>query len=285
MPKQRGLIVLIAGLLASFALLAVLASDVLADEGDGFDVTEGLADPLLPGQDELTYPNLGSALSGVADGSFGSQYGADFASGGSGTDAPTDGVAASPFVPGDTSNQTATMVALSIIVDGDVQRVVNVIKSNGGDVRNVLDNYIEAYVPTTALAILARTPGVSWARELEQPMTTKGSVTSGGVTQHLAKAWHNAGIWGQGVKVGVIDITSTRTSRDGFTGTPALMGTDLPRTIAARCYTDVGTYTSDIADCSNPSYGSGFFGGSSNGSTHGTRVAETVMDIAPAASL
>ena len=285
MPKQRGLIVLIAGLLASFALLAVLASDVLADEGDGFDVTEGLADPLLPGQDELTYPNLGSALSGVADGSFGSQYGADFASGGSGTDAPTDGVAASPFVPGDTSNETATMVALSIIVDGNVQRVVNVINSNGGDVRNVRDNYIEAYVPTTELAILARTPGVSWARELEQPMTTRGSVTSDGVTQHLAKAWHNAGIRGQGVKVGVIDITSTRTSRDGFTGTPALMGIDLPRTIAARCYTDVGTYTSDIADCSNPSYGSGFFGGSSNGSTHGTRVAETVMDIAPAASL
>ena len=285
MPKQRGLIVLIAGLLASFALLAVLASDVLADEGDGFDVTEGLADPLLPGQDELTYPNLGSALSGVADGSFGSQYGADFASGGSGTDAPTDGVAASPFVPGDTSNETATMVALSIIVDGNVQRVVNVIKSNGGDVRNVRDNYIEAYVPTTALAILARTPGVSWARELEQPMRTKGSVTSGGVAQHLANVWHNAGIKGQGVKVGVIDITSTRTSRDGFTGTPALMGTDLPNTITARCYTDIGTYTSDIADCSNSTYSSGFTGGSSNGSTHGTRVAETVMDMAPEASL
>ena len=286
MPRQRGLLVLIAGLIASLALLAVLASDVLADEGKHSDLTQGLANPDLPGQDQLTFPNLGSALSDVADGSWGSQYGADFASGGdSGSDAPTGGVAASPFDPADTGNQTATMVALSIIVDGNVQRVVNVINNNGGDVRNVLDNYIEAYVPTTALATLARTPGVSWARELDQPMTTKGRVTSGGVAQHLANAWHSAGIKGQGVKVGVIDITSTRTSRDGFTGTPALMGTDLPSTIVALCYTDVGTYTSDIADCSKATYGSSLPGGPSAGSTHGTRVAETVMDIAPEASL
>ena len=285
-PRQRGLLVLIAGLLASLALLAVLASDVLADEGKRSDLTQGLANPDLPGQDELTFPNLGSALSDVADGSWGSQYGADFASSGdSGSGAPTGGVAASPFDPADTGNQTATMVALSIIVDGNVQRVVNVINNNGGDVRNVLDNYIEAYVPTSALATLARTPGVSWARELDQPMTTKGRVTSGGVAQHLANAWHSAGIKGQGVKVGVIDITSTRTSRDGFTGTPALMGTDLPSTIVARCYTDVGTYTSDIADCSKATYGSSLPGGPSAGSTHGTRVAETVMDIAPEASL
>ena len=282
--RQRGLIVLVAGLIASLALLAVLASDVLADEGKRSDLTQGLANPDLPGQDELTFPNLGSALSDVADGSWGSQYGADFASSGdSGNDAPTGGVAASPFDPADSGNQTATMVALSIIVDGNVQRVVNVINNNGGDVRNVLDNYIEAYVPTTALATLARTPGVSWARELDQPMTTKGRVTSGGVAQHLANAWHSAGIKGQGVKVGVIDITSRPTSRDGFTGVPALMGTDLPSTIVARCYTDVGTYTSDIADCSKATYGSA--GGPSAGSTHGTRVAETVMDIAPEASL
>ena len=285
-PRQRGLLVLIAGLIASLALLAVLASDVLADEGKRSDLTQGLANPDLPGQDQLTFPNLGSALSDVADGSWGSQYGADFASSGdSGSDAPTGGVAASPFDPADSGNQTATMVALSIIVDGNVQRVVNVINNNGGDVRNVLDNYIEAYVPTTALATLARTPGVSWARELDQPMATKGRVTSGGVAQHLANAWHSAGIKGQGVKVGVIDITSTRTSRDGFTGTPALMGTDLPSTIVALCYTDIGTYTSDIADCSKATYGSGLPGGPSAGSTHGTRVAETVMDIAPEASL
>ena len=284
--RQRWLIVLVAGLIASLALLSVLASDVLADEGKRSDLTQGLANPDLPGQDELTFPNLGSALSDVADGSWGSQYGADFASSGdSGSGAPTGGVAASPFDPTGSGNQTATMVALSIIVDGNVQRVVNVINNNGGDVRNVLDNYIEAYVPTTALATLARTPGVSWARELDQPMATKGRVTSGGVAQHLANAWHSAGIKGQGVKVGVIDITSTRTSRDGFTGVPALMGTDLPSTIVARCYTDVGTYTSDIADCSKATYGSGLPGGPSAGSTHGTRVAETVMDIAPEASL
>ena len=283
MRRHSSLLVLLSSLLACLALLASLASAVHADDGDGFDLTQGLAVPELPGQDDLTYPNLGSALSSVADGTFGSQYGADFASGGG--DAPTGGVAASPFVPGDTSNLTSTMVALSIIVDGDVQRVVNVINGNGGDVRNVLDNYIEAYVPTTALATLARTPGVSWARELDQPVRSKGSVVSGGVSSHLASAWHNAGIKGQGVKVGVLDFSSTSTSRDGFAGTPDLMGTDLPATIAARCYTDIGTYTSDVADCSQSRYQSGLFGAWSDGTDHGTLVAETVMDMAPAASL
>ncbi len=274
MRRQHSSLRLGAALLTSLALVAALTTEVHA-EGGGFDLSQGLAPPALPVQGGLTYPNLGSGLSGLADDPFGAQYGADFLWGGdSGGGGSADGVAASPLQPGDSGNHTASMLALSIIVDGDVGRVVDVINASGGDVRNVLGSYIEAYVPPTALARLARTPGVSWARELARPLQARGTVTSGGVAWHLASAWHDAGIKGQGVKIGVIDLPSGSTTRDGFTGAPALLGTDLPSAVSARCYTDLGKHTSDIADCS-----------AAGGSTHGTIVAETVMDVAPEASL
>ena len=260
-------------LLTSLALVAALTPHAGAD--DGFDLTQGLAPPALPVQGGLTYPNLGSALSDLADDPFSAQYGADFLwGGGSGGGGSDNGVAASPLQPGDSGTHTASMLALSIIVDGDVGHVVDVINASGGDVRNVLGSYIEAYVPPSALARLARTPGVSWARELARPMQARGRVTSGGVAQHLAGAWHDAGIKGQGVKIGVIDLPSGRTTRDGFTGAPALLGTDLPSAVTVRCYTGLGKHTSNIADCS-----------AAGGNNHGTIVAETVMDVAPEASL
>ena len=58
----------------------------------------------------------------------------------------------------------------------------------------------------------------------------------------------------------------------GFEGFGSLMGTELPTTVQARCYTEVGSYTSDLADCGNNTY-------------HGTAVAENIMDIAPDVSL
>ena len=50
------------------------------------------------------------------------------------------------------------------------------------------------------------------------------------------------------------------------------MGTELPTTVQARCYTDLGRFTTNLADCENED-------------THGTIVAESVMDIAPEVSL
>ena len=41
--------------------------------------------------------------------------------------------------------------------------------------------------------------------------------------------------------MGVIDV--------GFTGYSGLMGVELPTNVVARCYTDVGVYTSNLADC------------------------------------
>ena len=54
----------------------------------------------------------------------------------------------------------------------------------------------------------------------------------------------------------------------GFDGFQSLMGTELPAAVQARCYTDIGIFTEDPADCEGAS-------------EHGTWVAETLIDIAP----
>ena len=94
-----------------------------------------------------------------------------------------------------------------------------------------------------------------------------GSFTSQGVQAHLSAPWNQAGYSGQGIKVGIIDIGSG----EGFQGYRSLMGTELPATVEARCYTGADRYTSDVATCDS-------------GSDHGTLVAESVADIAPEVS-
>ena len=84
-----------------------------------------------------------------------------------------------------------------------------------------------------------------------------------GVDAHGAKAWHQAGITGQGIKVGVLDL--------GFEGISDLLGTELPTTVHARCYTDINTFTANISDCEDQE----------DEEDHGTAVAEAIFDIAP----
>ena len=174
---------------------------------------------------------------------------------------------------GDTSVQP-TNLALSIVVSGDVQAVVELIEGQGGSPRNVIDGYIEAYVPVSALGALGRHDGVSWVREVDPPLATRGAVTSQGVTLHLADAWHRAGIAGHGVKIGVLDASTKTTTKDGFSGLRQLQGTELPEQVHARCYEDMGKPTNDLANCDQ-----------AGGETHGAAMAEIVMDLAPAAEL
>ena len=95
-----------------------------------------------------------------------------------------------------------------------------------------------------------------------------GPFTSQGVQAHLSAPWNQAGFSGQGIKVGIIDYGSG----SGFQGYRSLMGTELPATVNARCYTGLDRYTSDVATCDS-------------GNDHGTAVAESVVDVAPGVSL
>ena len=79
------------------------------------------------------------------------------------------------------------------------------LRANGGDPRNVGDDYVEAYMPVTLLAEASEQPNVARVQAIIPPQPARGSVTSQGVTAHAANAWHIAGYTDDGVKVGVID--------------------------------------------------------------------------------
>ena len=133
------------------------------------------------------------------------------------------------------------------------------------------EDYIEAYVPLTLLGQVSEQPGVVRVREIVplQSAQTTQQIAGNGPAAHLSEAWNQAGYSGQGIKVGIID------GHPAFNGFRGLMGTDLPSTVQARCYTDIGRFTRDMADCEDIE----------GGGNHGTLVAEAVVDIAPEVSL
>ena len=120
---------------------------------------------------------------------------------------------------------------------------------------------VEAYVPFDALAALDALPGVQSVREIIRP---RSLVLSQGVAVHHAGEWQDRGLGGAGVRVGVIDL--------GFVGFGALMGSELPSIVRARCYSAIGAFSSDPGACEVET-------------AHGTGVAEALMDVAPEAEL
>ena len=208
--------------------------------------------PTLPEKPELKYPNLGSSLdhmvSSVEEGGLSAKEAAE--------DAPV--------------HQEAS-VAVTIYLSGNADEVVKLLEDNGGSTRNVGEDYIEAYVSVSLLGQVSEQPGVIRVREIIPPEDNQSAqrVAGHGPPLHGSSAWNQAGFSGQGIKVGVIDL------QFGFNDFRGLMGTELPSSVQARCYTDVGRFTSDLADCGNAILGD----------NHGTLLAETLMDIVPEASL
>ena len=160
---------------------------------------------------------------------------------------------------------TADSVAVTFYLNGDTAPLLAFLRANGGDPRNIGDDYVEAYVPVALLAEASEQPNVVRVQAIVPKRPAgKGAVISQGVAAHAANTWHTAGYTGVGVKVGVID--------GGFQGFSALMGSELPANVTARCYTDIGVFTSSLADCETDG-------------THGTVVSETLLDIAPDVTL
>ena len=256
--------------MATLAFLAVTLAVVLPGvSADGGVVKNNEASqreeqaPAIPEKAGLSYPNLGSHLDQMV------------ASVEAGQAAAQDAASNSPVHSGGS-------VAVTIYLSGNVDEVVSFLEDNGGDPRNVGEDYIEAYVPVTLLGPVSEQPGVIRVREIvpPQPVQTFQRITGHGPAAHGSQAWNQAGYSGQGVKVGVIDL--------GFRGLTSLMGTELPATVHARCYTDIGEFTENLADCEAaeavpdttfpecPAV---------QGTDHGTIVAESVLDIAPEVEL
>ena len=57
-------------------------------------------------------------------------------------------------------------VAVTIYLSGNVDDVVTFLEDNGGDPRNVGEDYIEAYVPVITLGQVSEQPGVVRVREI-----------------------------------------------------------------------------------------------------------------------
>lgn len=161
-------------------------------------------------------------------------------------------------------------VAVTLYTDeGYTQDVWDWLEENGASPRNIGADYIEAYVPVSLLAEASQQEGVISIRTIIPPQPAQGAIVSEGVEAHGVPAWHAAGLKGRGVKIGVIDA--------GFEGFEALMGTELPATVQARCYIEVGISTNMLKDCKDSD---------DNESTrkHGTAVTEAIFDIAPEAN-
>ncbi len=236
--------------------LAVALPGVSADGDEKTkkkDTDQGQEQALpIPEKASLKYPNLGSRLDQLVVSVEGEET------------TPEEAAA-------DTPVHREESVAVTIYLSGNVDDVVSFLEENGGDPRNVGEDYIEAYVPVSLLGPVSEQPGVIRVREIVPPEPGQSAqrVVGHGPAAHLSAAWNQAGYSGQGVKVGVVD------SHPGFNGFRDLMGTELPSTVQARCYTDIGRFTTNLADCED----------AETGGNHGTLVAEAVVDIAPEVSL
>ena len=68
-------------------------------------------------------------------------------------------------------------VAVTIYLSENVDGVAQFLEDNGGDPRNVGEDYIEAYVPVTLLGPLSEQPGVLRVREIVPPQVDGQSRT------------------------------------------------------------------------------------------------------------
>ena len=201
--------------------------------------------PAPPPTSPLTYPKLGSHLDDLAT-------------------SVEDGSASAASAAGQAPVSEGESVAVTIYLSGHVAALVSFLEANGGSPRNVGADYIEAYVPVSLLGETSEQPGVVRIREIVPPQSQYGPISGQAVGVHRASAWNLDGNTGQGIKVGIIEL--------GFKGFRNLMGTELPPSVEARCYTAVGQFTNTLADCDAVS-------------VHGAAVAESVLDIAPDVSL
>lgn len=126
-------------------------------------------------------------------------------------------VPAVPAADASVSAQYLSPVQVEILAAKDkVAEAIAAVERQGGSIQLTFENLIQAVVPPQTLLGLSQEPSILAVREparLEPLVTTEGAGVIG------TAGWHQAGITGQGVKVGVID---------SFAGYQTLLGTELP---------------------------------------------------------
>ena len=208
------------------------------------------------------YPNLDSNLNRLAEQAAAARAGQQETN-------SADGGSSNAGVSTGSSPMPKPVLVTFYVEPEQVASVRQYLEDNEVFIRNVGEDYIEALVPPALLPAASERPGVRRVDTVipPEPAQSQGSTVSQGVALHQADKWHRLGYRGRGIKVGVIDI--------GFEGFSQLQGSELPRNVMARCYSDPDDprpVSSSLADCEV-------------GGAHGTAVAETVIDVAPEVQL
>ncbi len=104
----------------------------------------------IPKKTQMKYPKLGSSLNQLAT-------------------RVEKGEATAEEAAGETPMHREESVAVTIYLSGNVDDVVAFLEGNGGDPRNVGEDYIEAYVPVSVLGPVSEQPGVLRVRAIAPP--------------------------------------------------------------------------------------------------------------------
>ena len=174
--SDRGIFrfLVMATLVALAVTLAGALPGVSADGGEDKNKDQGREQaPPIP---EKTDPNLGSHLDQLVA-------------------RVEEGESTSEDAAGDTPVHSGAPVAVTIQLTGNADDVVVFLEDNGGDPRNVGEDYIEAYVPMTLLGAVSEQPGVVRVREIvpPQPVQIAQRVTGNGPAVHGSLPWNQAG--------------------------------------------------------------------------------------------
>lgn len=177
-----------------------------------------------------------------------------------------DGVASAEMAASSAPISDDESVAVTIYLDaGYADTVQQYLEDNGVSPGNVGEEYIEAYVPVTLLGSLSQQEGVITVSTIIPPQPLQEGFVGPGVALHGADVWQQAGLKGEGVKIGVLDV--------GYLGFQELMGVEVPseENVHALCFNELGSPTEELRHCEIDSI-------------HGTAVVETLYDIAPNAT-
>ena len=170
------------------------------------------------------------------------------------------------------SHGEGTVGVIFLTEAGTADELRAFLQANGAAPGPAFDGFIGADVPVSLLAEASRQDGVNWMQAIIPPtiptIAAQANPPVDTAPLHGAEIWHQAGVKGEGVKVGIIS-SDFKGFRDG-------MGDTLPSFVEARCYIGHGLSTSDIAGCADSS---------SDGEVGSGKIAaEAVFSIAPEAT-
>ena len=152
---------------------------------------------------------------------------------------------------------------------GEADDIRDFLLENGASPGPAFDTFLGADVPMSLLAEASQQSGVQWMQASLPPRVAQSEAPPDNSPEHGSDVWHQAGIRGEGVKIGVIS--------HGFERFEETMGTALPDSVNARCYAGYGVFSTNIEDCGHDDAEEGEIG-------PGTVAAQAVFSIAPEAT-